>query len=323
MAKKVFNMQGGLHSAAAYSAFENRAWGSCVADIASLAATAGAGMSVSVAPGDGLISVDAFNARRIQVTSTETVPVPAADATYNRIDTLVAYIDNTVDPVTTVVDNVNNILKFAVVAGTAAATPSAPSAATIQAEIGAGSPYMALYEVLVPQGATNMAGATFTDVRKVMNVVKATDIADNAIIAAKIAANAVTTAKINNNAVTGAKIDKTTFGVASWTTTEDLTGFSYEGKPIYRRTVSVGTLPNNGVKDVLHGIVGVDRLMKIEGVARDSAGTQLPVTYGHPQSPFVMYLVSNGSGGGPSIRITTSSDRTAFSGLVTMEYTKV
>lgn len=200
MAKKVFNMQGGLHSAAAYSALENRAWGSCVADVASLVVTPAAGMNLNISTGDGLISVDNFNARRIQVTAAETVAVPAADATYNRLDSVVAYINTSVTPTTSVVDNTNNILMFAVVPGTAAATPTAPSGAAIQLAIGAGNPYMVLYNVLVPQGATNTAGVTLTDLRKVIGI----------ITPEQLPTDIVTTPKIKDKAVTSSKIDFTT-----------------------------------------------------------------------------------------------------------------
>lgn len=201
MAKKVFNMQGGLHSAAAYSALENRAWGNCVASAASFVVTPGAGMNLSISTGDGLISVDAFNARRIQVTATETVAVPAASAAYNRLDTVVAYIDTAINPTTAVIDNINDILKFAVVAGTAAATPVAPTDAAILAAIGAGKPFMPLYDVLVPQNAINTAGVTLTDRRKVLTTVNSEN----------IAAGAVTTAKLGALAVTAPKIDFSTF----------------------------------------------------------------------------------------------------------------
>lgn len=209
MAKKVFNMQGGLHSAAAFAAFENRAYGTCIASPASFVVTPGSGMNLNISTGDGLISVDAFLARRIQVTATETAAVPAANASFNRLDTLVAYIDTSVTPTTSVVDNVNDILKFAVVAGTAASTPVAPTNAAILAAIGAGKPYMALYDVLVPQGATNVAGVTLTDRRVVMS---APAIADDMVTTSKIAALAVTTAKIANLAITNAKIADGTIG---------------------------------------------------------------------------------------------------------------
>lgn len=164
MAKKVFNMQGGLHSAAAYSAFENRLNGSVKASPDSFIVSAGAGMNASISTGDGLISVDNFNARRIQTTAAEAVTVPAANASFNRIDSVVAYIDSTVVPTTAVVDNVNDILKFMVVAGTAAATPAAPTSAAIQAAIGVGNPYMILATITLPAAATNLAGATFDNI---------------------------------------------------------------------------------------------------------------------------------------------------------------
>lgn len=242
MAKKVFNMQGGLHSAAAYSALENRAWGSCVASTGSLVAAAAAGMNISVSTGDGLISVDSFNARRIQVTAAETVAVPAANASFNRIDTLVAYIDNGVAPTTAVVDNVNDVLKFMVVAGTAAATPAAPTGAAIQAAIGAGNPYMALYDLLVPQAATNTAGVTFTDRRKVL-----TDIVDLSVTTAKLAALAVTNAKLAANSLTAGKINQ-----SDWLTLSRFYDFRTSGNQSTTSSATQQLATNIGNVQVSH-----------------------------------------------------------------------
>lgn len=164
MANKVFNMAGGLHSAAAYSAFENAMFGSCVATASDYVATAGTGMNVSLSTGNGLISTGTGFARRIASDAVNTIAITAAASTA-RIDAIVAYIDNSVTPTTSVVDNTNDVLKFTAVAGTAAATPSAPSAATIQSAIGAGNPYMVLWEVTIPANATALTGATFTDRR--------------------------------------------------------------------------------------------------------------------------------------------------------------
>lgn len=201
MAKKVFNMQGGLHSAAAYAAFENRAYGSCVANAASFVTTPGAGMNLNITSGDGLISVDAFLARRIQVTATETAAVSAANASFARLDTLVAYIDTAVAPTTAVIDNINDVLKFKVVPGTAAATPVAPTGAAIQASIGAGNPYVVLYDVLLPAAAVNVAGVTLTDRRKVITVVDVNN--------------------IPNASIGRSKIDVTTFPAAQSTTVKN------------------------------------------------------------------------------------------------------
>lgn len=165
MANKVFNMAGGLHSAAAYSAFEDALYGSCVANDSSLAVSAGSGMNVTVAIGNGLISTGTGFARRIATDAVNTVSLAAASTANPRIDAIVAYIDNAVAPTTNVVDNTNGILKFKSVAGSPAATPSAPTAAAIQSSVGAGNPYMVLAYVAVAQSAT--AVGTITDVRKI------------------------------------------------------------------------------------------------------------------------------------------------------------
>lgn len=165
MANKVFNMAGGLHSAAAYSAFEDALFGSCVANDSSLAVSAGTGMNVTVAIGNGLISTGTGFARRIATDATNTVSLTAASTANPRIDAVVAYIDNGVTPTTSVVDNTNGILKFKSVAGSPAATPSAPTAQAIQSSVGAGNPYMVLAYVAVAKNAT--AAGAITDVRKI------------------------------------------------------------------------------------------------------------------------------------------------------------
>lgn len=165
MANKVFNMAGGLHSAAAYSAFEDALYGSCVANDSSLAVSAGTGMNVTVAIGNGLISTGTGFARRIATDATNTVSLTAASTANPRIDAVVAYIDNAVTPTTSVVDNTNGVLKFKSVAGSPTANPSAPTAQAIQSSVGAGNPYMVLAYVAVAKNAT--AAGAITDVRKI------------------------------------------------------------------------------------------------------------------------------------------------------------
>jgi len=159
-------MQGGKHSAAAYSELEKWAYGSVVASLSSFVCSAGTGMAINISTGAGLIS-DTI-ARRIGTDAVENATVPTASASFGRIDTVVAYIDTAVSPTTAVTDNTNNILKFVIVAGTAASTPVAPTGAAIVTAIGAGKPYMVLYDILVPQNATNTASMTFTDRRSII-----------------------------------------------------------------------------------------------------------------------------------------------------------
>ena len=238
MTKRVFNMGGGAHSDAAYTAFENAAYGSCVANATSLAVSAGSGMSVRIAAGDGIISTPS-SGKRIQSDAIETVTISAANATYPRIDSVVVYIDSAVQPTTAVIDNVNGILKFAAVAGTPAANPTAPTESMIQAAIGAGNRYMVLADVKVPNGATSMNTATFTDRRKVATMVDGNNIAKKAV-------------KAEN-------IDFTTMPGNKYTTAEQDTGQKWiDGRTVYRKVVrGIVNVTGGSVSSLPHGIDGL------------------------------------------------------------------
>lgn len=186
MANKVYNMEGGLHSAAAYSAFENSMWGSCVASSSDFVATAGTGMNISLSAGNGMIDTGLGFSRRIASDAVNTISVDAASSANPRKDALVAYIDNGVTPTTSVLDNTNDILKFACVAGNPAATPAAPSDAAIQTAIGAGNPYVVLWYVTVPKSATSLSTATFTDNRNISSKIDGSNIKDGTVTSSKI-----------------------------------------------------------------------------------------------------------------------------------------
>lgn len=238
MTKRVFNMGGGAHSDAAYTAFENAAYGSCVANATSLAVSGGGGMSVRIAAGDAIISTPS-SGKRIQSDAIETVTITAANATYPRIDSVVVYIDSAIQPTTAVIDNVNGILKFAAVAGTPAASPTAPTESMIQAAIGAGNRYMVLADVKVPNGATSMNTATFTDRRKVATMIDSSNLAKKAV-------------KAEN-------IDFTTMPDNKYTTDEQDTGQKWiDGRPIYRKVVrGAVNMTGGGTSNLAHNIQGL------------------------------------------------------------------
>lgn len=276
MTKRVFNMGGGAHSDAAYTAFENAAYGSCVANATSLAVSAGSGMSVRIAAGDGIISTPS-SGKRIQSDAIETVTITAANATYPRVDSVVVYIDSAVQPTTAVIDNVNGILKFAAVAGTPAASPTAPTESMIQAAIGAGNRYMVLADVKVPNGATSMNTATFTDRRKVATMVDGNNIAKKAV-------------KADN-------IDFTTMPGNKYSMDEQDTGQKWiDGRVIYRKVVR-GTVNMTGgynTSSLPHGIQGLTNRwelinyhgnMRLSGVLSNNPAKQaLPYIEGTHQS---------------------------------------
>ena len=169
MAKKVFNMEGGLHSANAFTAFEARAYGSCVASPTSLKVVPASGMTVRVSVGDGII--DGQTPRRVQIDAVENITLTPASTSYARKDLIVAYIDSSVSPTTSVVDNTNNLLKFVAVNGTPSAVPATPSSGEIQAKIGAGNQYMILAEITVAQSAVSILENAISDKRNVITIV--------------------------------------------------------------------------------------------------------------------------------------------------------
>lgn len=272
MTKRIFNMVGGAHSDAAYTAFENAAYGSCVANATSLAVSAGSGMSVRIAAGDGIISTPS-SGKRIQSDAVETVTITAANATYPRIDSVVVYIDSAIAPATAVIDNVNGILKFAAVAGTPAANPAAPAESMIQAAIGAGNRYMVLADVKVPNGATSMNTATFTDRRKVATMIDSNNIAQKAV-------------KADN-------IDFTTMPGNKYTTTEMDTGKKWiNGKSIYQKSITFNTTGSGAEETGANNenFSYIDTLISLDAILNMPNGERYPNSYTNPSAPSIQYF---------------------------------
>ena len=182
MATKVFNVSGGMYSGAAFSAFESRMYGSAVASADSMKITAGSGTNLSISAGDIIIANNSDFGYRAQLTSATTVSTPAVPTVsgYSRYDAIVAYIDLSVTPDTSKVDNINaGILKFKSVSGTAGTNPTTTSADNnIASSIGAANPYVVLAYVLVPANAT--AATDNRKVAKVDLVISTTDIGEGA-----------------------------------------------------------------------------------------------------------------------------------------------
>lgn len=202
MANKVYNLNGGLYSGDAFTAFETRIAssnnGSIVASPADLKVSAGSGMNVIVATGAGIIGNGTLSGVRFAIDAPVTVAISAASTANPRMDSVVAYIDKSVSASTSVVDNTGlGIIKFKSVAGTPASAPTAPSTATIQSSIGAGNPYMILANITVPKSSTAASSFKIADMRVTPTSAIITD-------------NSITTPKLANKAVTSDKVDWTT-----------------------------------------------------------------------------------------------------------------
>jgi hypothetical protein len=104
-----------------------------------------------------------------------------------------------------------------------------------------------------------------------------------------------------------------------YSTNEQVIGTWIDGKPLYRKVVDCGALPNNTTKTVPSGISNVADMVKISGFSKDASGGCLPMPFVSTTSPVaVSYNASNNQ-----ISITTSQNRTNYiSTSIILEYTK-
>ncbi|MBO7735626.1 MAG: hypothetical protein J6S67_23875 [Methanobrevibacter sp.] len=107
----------------------------------------------------------------------------------------------------------------------------------------------------------------------------------------------------------------------TYSTTEINTGMKWiDGKPIYRKVVDFGSLPNNTYKDKDTGIRGVDTVINIRGYSSNgNIVLPLPNASSYDEREIqVSFTLSSGV-----LRITTGDDRTGYTNTkVILEYTK-
>lgn len=107
----------------------------------------------------------------------------------------------------------------------------------------------------------------------------------------------------------------------SYSTTEKKTGGTWiDGKPIYKKTIDFGALPNNTSKFMNTG-VSIDLCLKIETIAYNSTSAHsINGLYGSAGNyPWENALLTTNK---TQVAITTSSDRSNLSAYVTIYYTK-
>lgn len=109
-------------------------------------------------PSNGIDYFDADYSYAAWSDSTGTVTISAADSSNPRIDRIVAYIDLSVLSTS---NNNLNALKFAVIKGSASASPSAKSNTTVNSSspLSSTNPWVELARVNVPKGATSITSA--------------------------------------------------------------------------------------------------------------------------------------------------------------------
>ena len=107
----------------------------------------------------------------------------------------------------------------------------------------------------------------------------------------------------------------------NYSTTEKVVG-THLNKPLYRKMINFGELPNAQTKKVNHNISNLDEMVNLKGNFKDSSGTRFNIPYVYPDSSFASYYITFTETTNTQIGIATGVDRSAYSGYVTMEYTK-
>lgn len=91
-------------------------------------------------------------------------------------------------------------------------------------------------------------------------------------------------------------------------------------KPIYRKTLNCGALPNNSDKVINVNVSNIENVVQIYGIGISGSGTCFPLPYVYNNLNAQIELVYLASS--QQIRITAGQDRSGINGYVTIEYTK-
>lgn len=104
-----------------------------------------------------------------------------------------------------------------------------------------------------------------------------------------------------------------------YSTGEQLTGRKWiDGKSIYLKVISAGSLPNNSLKNVAHNITSLGAVINIYGYYKSGTTIFPAVRVDTSNVIYGVGLYISGS----DIVISTGADRTGYSGYIVLEYTK-
>ena len=189
MAKLVVNYNGGTSDE--YATFKglNEAFTGQVFKGFDVVPNSTPNMTIKVNTGSGRIPTgtvpsDYYYMVSHDTTAGESVTIATAAAS-PRIDYIVAYIDKGVTASASPVNNANNVLKFAAVAGTPSGSPVVPTVGQIQTAIGAANPYIILAQIAVAASATTITTPNITDLR-VASIVRQNNGTNVGLFGAKI-----------------------------------------------------------------------------------------------------------------------------------------
>lgn len=147
----------------------------------------------------------------------------------------------------------------------------------------------------------------------------------NFIIKAKQTAGIVATVVdgLNSTSTTNALSANQGRNITTYSTTETRVGTWIDGKPIYRKVINFGNLPNSTNKKISHNIDNIETIINIGGYATEvGISTKnfypLPLQYKGEDSDYNAEVVANNT----YVTISASKDRSNYVAYVILEYTK-
>ena len=106
---------------------------------------------------------------------------------------------------------------------------------------------------------------------------------------------------------------------------EQIIGYWIDNKPIYRKVINFGSLPNAGTKNIAHNISNLDNVINARINARNDNGTgstRLSIPYVYPKASYDTYYIGFEGISDTHVTIVTGNNRTNYSAYVILEYTK-
>lgn len=106
--------------------------------------------------------------------------------------------------------------------------------------------------------------------------------------------------------------------IMDYSTNEVNTGAKWiDSSAIYKKTISLGHLPDTSTATVAHNIVGLLSLVKLEGYFTNGTN-RAPLPYPSPTATKCVQVYVDSS----NITIVTGEDRSAYTGYLTLYYTR-
>lgn len=125
---------------------------------------------------------------------------------------------------------------------------------------------------------------------------------------------------LDSNSTTDAPSQRAVNQLATYSTTEIKIGTWINGKPIYRKVVNAGSLPNNTSMDVSLSVFNAENkfITQLYCIGASSQGEYIKIPYYASDQNYVNILITSTH----TIRIQTGADRSRFTGYIIVEYTK-